>query len=195
MVPVTPHTIDTGAGISDNKINQANLTSRGIQNIPSEIDNRFDNSAAGLLPALYKRYSAEIVPDETATGFISNHATAVCEGPIGLVDHALEPSIAFSPAHAPLAVSSLESRTRMVGIPEMLSRFLRVDRLNDSLRYEADIAICEGRVQQGEDMVRRSILEGGWQWGNDNSLGSSGVTEGHCMNSGCGGQSKTSYRL
>jgi len=204
-VLVIPHIIHTHTDISNDRINEANLNSRGLHHSslsPSEIDNQFDNAAAGLLPGLYERYLGESMPDETFTGSISNHAAAIFEEPIGLVDHALDPSIASSPAHALLAVGNLEPRTRME-IPEMLSRFLKVDRLNDSLRYEAGIAISEGRVQQGEDIVRRKILEEGWQWsltpvsttsmdlntswklGSVNSLEKDCGIEGHCVEEYC----------
>jgi len=152
---------------SDCEANGASLALQELQSsalAPSEISNQLDNFAAGFLPALNERCLVECMPDATLTGSVIDHTTAEFKEPIEIVDHALEPSIASSPAHAqPLAAGSMEPQTRME-VPEMLSRFLKVDRLNDSLRYEAAIAISEGRVQQGEDMVRRRILEEDWKW-------------------------------
>ena len=160
---VIPHAIHIDTDISGYEINEANLTFRES---PSGIHNPLDNSAAGPSPALDERYSTEDALDESFTCPITNHVTPESEEPIKLVDHAhaLESSIASSLAHAqPLAAGSRELRGHM-GVPEMLSRFLEVDRLNDSLRHEAGIAISEGRVQQGEDIVRRKILEKDWKW-------------------------------
>jgi len=181
--------------VTDCELNRASLAFRELQSSalsPSEIDNQLDNFAAGFLPALYERYSAECVPGETYTGFMIYHATTEFEEPI-------EPSIASSFAHVqPFVIGSMEPQARME-VPEMLSRFLKVDRLNDSLRYEADIAISEGRVQQGEDMVRRRILEEDWEWntgplstamslnttwGWSNSV-EKGCMEDHCMEDYC----------
>ena len=128
----------------------ASIMARGP---PAHTD--IDNSATP-----YEGHSAERERDETATSLIRNHATPEPEEPI---EPALEPNTTPSPAHATLATGALEPRA-CIEVPKMLSRFLRVDRENDPLRYEASIAISEGRVQHGEDIVRRKILEEDWQW-------------------------------
>ncbi|KAF8448213.1 hypothetical protein BGX38DRAFT_1142866 [Terfezia claveryi] len=184
------------------EVNGASLAYRELQInalLPSGIDNQLDKSGAGLLLAIYEGYSPEGVPDETFTGFISNYAIPEFEELTELVDQGLEPSIAPFPGYAPpLAVGSMEPQTRMK-VPEMLSRFLEVDRLNDSLRYEADIAIFEGRVQQGEDMVSRRILEEHLKWNTGPQSTAMGVNapwewsdrvekdcmKDHCMEDGC----------
>jgi len=167
-VLVIPHTAHTNTDISNDRINEANLSFRGLQNSApslSERDSQFNNSAPGLLLAFYEGYSAKSAPNETFTCSITHPAIIEPEEPIELVDQP-KPSIAFSLAPAPLAVECPEPRTKME-IPEMLSRFLKVDRFNDSLRYEAGIAISEGRVQEGEDIVKRKILEEDWKWNID----------------------------
>ena len=186
--------------VTEYEVNGASLAFRELQSSvlpPSEIENQLDNPAVGPLPARYERYSPECVPDEMFTGSMIGHTTTEVEELIKLVDQILEPNITSSPAQAQPSVGSMKHQTRM-GVPEMLSRFLKVDMLNDSLRYEASIATSEGRVQQGEDMVRRRVL-GGWEW-NTGPLStaialntpwewSNGVVndcmEDHCMEDGC----------
>ena len=163
---VTAGNIHIDIKISQYKVNEADLAFLELPSSalsPSEIDNQFDNSTARVFLAPNEGYSAEGGRDEAVTSFIRNHATLEFEEPIELVDHALEPATTPSPAHATLATGALEPRT-CIEVPEMLSRFLRVDRKNDPLRYEASIAISEGRVQHGEDIVRRKISEEDWQW-------------------------------
>ncbi|RPB25189.1 hypothetical protein L211DRAFT_836502 [Terfezia boudieri ATCC MYA-4762] len=166
---------------------------------PSGIDNQLDNSGTELLLAIYEGDSAEGAPDETFTRFISNYAIPEFEELTELVHQGLEPRIAPFPANAPpLTVGSMEPQTRMK-VPEMLSRFLEVDRLNDSLRYEAEMAIFEGRVQQGENMLSRRILEEHLKWNTGPQSTAMGVNtptewsngvekdcmKDHCMEDGC----------
>jgi len=165
-MPVTPHAVHTDTNTSGHEMNRANLPSFNLRSTLSlcERDNQPYNPAAGLVPSLCERYSAERGEDTTFTTFMINHTTAENEESIVPDDHAFEPGAAASLVE-PLAIGSRQAQTRME-VPEMLSRFLRVDRLNDSLRHEAGIAISEGRVQEGEDIVKRKIF-GDWKWNID----------------------------
>jgi len=130
-VPVTTHAVHIETDIPDYQMSGANLGSWELQNsamLPSGIDNQVDSSAAGFLPVLSGRYPAAGVLDEMFVDFIINPSTAEIKKPTELGDHLLEPSITPSPVHAPLPAGTLEPRTHME-VPEMLSRFLRVDRI------------------------------------------------------------------
>jgi len=52
---------------------------------------------------------------------------------------------------------------RTISSPYILQRFLTVESKSEPLRYEADIAILERRVCEGEDMLGRKIKEEGWE--------------------------------
>jgi len=155
---VALHTVDIG-------MDGVNLTPGKSQTctlLPPSSNNQSHEPDTGPLSALYERDSAQREP---YTAFRINHPSTGFEDQDLSVphhNHALEVGFSASPAQ-PLPTGGLQTQTHME-VPEMLSRFLRVNRLDDSLRHEAGIAISEGRVQEGEDMVKRKMLEEYWQW-------------------------------
>lgn len=148
--PVAPHTVHTD-------MNEAKLAlSESQAQPPTSTDNQPFRSEARLLPALCERDS-----DTAFTDFRIHHFSTEPDD--------LDPSIPLdyvgvsaSPTQ-PLLGGGLQPQSVME-VPEMLSRFLRVDGLNDSLRYEASIAISEGRAQEGEDILKKKMSEEYWQW-------------------------------
>jgi len=133
----------------------------------SQTDSHPYEPNARLLPALCGRDLAQHVP-YTGTVFTNfsidiNHLSIQPEDHNSSAphDYALEIGFSTSPTQLLLVGSQ---QTQAHEVPRMLSRFLRVDGLNDSLRYEASIAISEGRVQEGEDILKRKMLEEYWQW-------------------------------
>lgn len=128
----------------------------------SPTDNQPHEHDAEPLPAPCERDMAQHAPYIMFIDFSASRSSVSWEYQNQSVlhdhNHALGVGSSAFPAQL-LPVGGPQTQT-----PEMLSRFLRVDRLNDSLRYEASIAISEGRVQEGEDILKRKMLEEDWQW-------------------------------
>ena len=52
---------------------------------------------------------------------------------------------------------------REIASVPMMHRFLEVNARDEPLRYEANIAISEGIISEGENMWEKKILEEGWE--------------------------------
>ena len=160
------HTVPTGMSVRGKNLGVGE--SQSCTPPPSLTDNQSHEPDTGLLPTPCERDMEQRVPYTTFIDFgISHgHTSARFEDQDSSVahdhDHTLDVDFFASPAQ--LLPVGLQTRTGMAVDPEILSRFLRVDSLNDSLRHEASIAIYEGRVQEGEDILKRKMLEECWQW-------------------------------